>query len=385
MLRLLPLIFRNVLRNRRRSLLTLASSAVSLALLALLFAVYQGFFYGEDRSPSEAQRLICRHRVSLTQVLPASHQQKIQGVPGVSIVSAWTWFRGVWVEPDRFFARFAVDADRIFDIRQDWSLPQDQLAAFKQGRTACAIGQAIATKYKLKLGDRMTIVGDIYPVTLELTVAGIFAHAPNNGDCLLFHREYLTELLPATSKTRDSVGTFAILADSPADVPRISKAIDAMFDNSPYPTRTESEKEFGRSFLAFLGNIKLFLAAICGAVTFTILLVTANTVAMAVRERTREMAILRTLGYAPGEILQLVLAESMLISVLGGAIGIGLGFLMTKALVAGGAGGFGVQALRWQAAAIVLAIAALVGALAALVPAAAASRRNVVESLRFTG
>src|SRR5256885_210526 len=204
MFRLASLIFRNVLRNRRRTLLTLASTAVSLALLSLLMALYQGFFYGEP----------------------------------------------------------------------------------------------------------IIIRGDIYPVNLELKLAGIFTH-PANTECLIFHREYLTELLPAKSKVRDSVGTYMILASSPDDVPRISKAIDARFDNSPYPTRTESEKEFGRSFLAFLRNIKLFLAAIVSAVTFTILLVSANTVAMAVRERTREMAILRTLCYTPGEILQLVLGESV--------------------------------------------------------------------------
>src|SRR6201999_1218443 len=140
---------------------------------------------------------------------------------------------------------------------------------------------------------------------------------------------------------------YAILADTPEDVPRIAKAIDTMFENSPYPTRTESEKEFGRSFLAFLGNIKLFLAAVCGAVTFTILLVSANTVAMAVRERTREMAILRTLGYAPTEILQLVLGESIVISFVGGIIGLGLGFLLSKGLAAIGAL-FGFTGLKWQ-------------------------------------
>lgn len=383
MLRLAPLIVRNVLRNRRRSLLTLASSAVSLALLALLLAIYQGFFYGDDASPSEALRLICRHRVSLTQVLPASHQQRIAGVPGVAAISAWTWFQGKYIDDKNFFARFAVDPQTIFDVHKDWSVPADQLAAFQKSRTACAIGEKLAKQYKLKPGDRMTIVGDIYPVTLELTVAAVYGH-PVNGEALIFHREYLTELLPATSKARDTVGTFAILAETPGDVPRISRAVDAMFDNSPFPTRTESEKEFGRSFLAFLGNIKLFLAAICGAVTFTILLVSANTVAMAVRERTREMAILRTLGYAPGEILQLVLAESMLISVIGGVAGIGLGALLAKGIAAG-SGGFVGQGLKWQAALIVLGVAALIGALAALVPAISASRRNVVESLRFTG
>ncbi|HWE92819.1 MAG TPA: FtsX-like permease family protein [Tepidisphaeraceae bacterium] len=383
MLKLGPLILRNVLRNRRRSILTLASTAVSLALLALLAAMYQGFFYDAPASPSEARRLICRHRVSLTQSLPASHFEHINAIPGVEQVSAWSWFQGVYKEPKDFFARFAVDPDVIFDIRQDWQMPADQLAAFKHGRTACAIGEKIAKQYKIKIGDSVTIVGDIYPVTLELTCVGIFSHG-QNGECLIFHREYLTELLPKDSKARDTVGTYMILASSPDEVPRISKAVDTMFENSPFPTRTESEKEFGRSFLAFLGNIKLFLMAICGAVTFTILLVSANTVAMAVRERTREMAILRTLGFTPGEILQLVLGESVLISILGGVAGLGLGFLLAKGMQAGG-GAFGFTGIKWQAAAIVLGMAGVIGLVAALVPALIASRKNVVESLRFTG
>ena len=383
MFRLGSLIFRNILRNRRRTLLTLASTAVSLALLALLTALYQGFFYSGPSSPSEAQRLICRHRVSLTQSLPASHFQRIKALAGVEEVSAWTWFQGKYKEPKDLFARFAVDADRIFNIRKDWQMPPEQMVEFKRTRTACAVGEKIATKYNLKVGDRIVIVGDIYPVTLELTIAGIYTHAPN-GETLIFHREYLTELLPTGSKSRDTVGTYAILASSPDDVPRISRAIDAMFDNSPFPTRTESEKEFARSFLAFLGNIKLFLAAIVSAVTFTILLVSANTVAMAVRERTREMAILRTLGYTPNEILQLILGESVAISLLGGLAGLGLGLLLAKVLEASGAN-FGFQGLKWQACAIVLGMSALIGLLAALVPALVAARKNVVESLRFTG
>ena len=383
MLRLGPLILRNVLRNRRRTILTLASTAVSLALLALIIAIYQGFFHGEPSSPTEALRLICRHRVSLAQQLPASHQQRIKAVPGVDMVSAWSWFQGRFQDdPRKFFARFAVDADVIFDLRKDWSLPPDQLAAFKRGRTACAVAEKIATQYNIKVGDRVPIIGDIYPVNLDLTCVGIFTHPPNT-ECLVFHREYLTESLPAANPQRDAVGTYMILAATPDDAPRVAKAIDAMFDNSPYPTRTESEKEFGRSFLAFLGNVKLFLLAICGAVTFTILLVSANTVAMAVRERTREVAILRTLGYTPGEILQLVLGESVLISLLGGLAGLGIGYLLARAMQAGG--GFGFQGIKWQAAAVVLGMAAFIGLVAALVPALVASRKNVVESLRFTG
>ncbi len=383
MLRFGPLIFRNVLRNRRRTILTLASTAISLALLALLAALYQGFFFDEPASPSEAMRLICRHRVSLTQSLPASHQQRIKSIPGVEEVSAWSWFQGRYKEPKDFFARFAVDADLIFNIRKDWQMPAEQLTAFKRERTACAIGEKIAKQFNIKLGERVVIIGDIYPVTLELTCVGIFSH-PVNSECLIFHREYLTELLPVSSKSRDSVGTYMILATSPDNVPRVARAVDTMFENSPYPTRTESEKEFGRSFLAFLGNIKLFLAAICGAVTFTILLVSANTVAMAVRERTREMAILRTLGYTPAEILQMVLGESIFISLLGGLAGLGLGWLLAKGMQAGGAT-FGFTGIKWQAATVVMGMAAFIGFLAALVPALIAARKNVVESLRFTG
>jgi putative ABC transport system permease protein len=383
MQRLVGLIVRNVFRNRRRSLLTLASTAISLALLSLLLALYQGFFYGEDASPSQALRMVCRHRVSLTQPLPASHQQKIAAVPGVVKTSAWSWFQGTYKDPKDFFARFAVDSETIFDIHQDWTMPAEQLTAFKRGRTACAIGRKIATDYNIHLGDRVTIVGDIYPVTLELTVAGIFEHPPQT-EALVFHREYLTELLSKTSRDRDMVGTYLILAEKADQIPAISRAIDTMFDNSPYPTRTESEKEFGRSFLAFLGNIKLFLAAVCAAVTFTILLVSANTVAMAVRERTRETAILRTLGFTPSEILELIVGESVFISLLGGVVGMGLGWVLGTLMTLGG-GAFGFRGVKWQAAAVVLVMAILVGFFASLVPAFLSSRKNVVESLRFTG
>ncbi len=364
-------------------MLTLASTAISLALLSLLLALYQGFFYGEDASPSQALRMVCRHRVSLTQPLPASHQQKIAAVPGVVKTSAWSWFQGTYKDPKDFFARFAVDSETIFDIHQDWTMPAEQLTAFKRGRTACAIGRKIATDYNIHLGDRVTIVGDIYPVTLELTVAGIFEHPPQT-EALVFHREYLTELLSKTSRDRDMVGTYLILAEKADQIPAISRAIDTMFDNSPYPTRTESEKEFGRSFLAFLGNIKLFLAAVCAAVTFTILLVSANTVAMAVRERTRETAILRTLGFTPSEILELIVGESVFISLLGGVVGMGLGWVLGTLMTLGG-GAFGFRGVKWQAAAVVLVMAILVGFFASLVPAFLSSRKNVVESLRFTG
>lgn len=383
MLPLLPVIFRNVWRNRRRSLLTLGSGAVSLGLLALMVALYQGFFLRADSSPSEALRVITRHKVSLATPLPASHIDRIRTVEGVTVISPWTWFQGRWREPKDFFARFAVDPEVIFKIRQDWELPPEELARFKSLRTATVVGRQISEKFGIKTGDRVTIVGDIYPVTLELTCVGVFEH-PENTAALIFHRDYLRELLKAAGREADTVGTFAMLAASKEDVPRVAKAIDDLFANSPDPTRTESEKQFGLSFLAFLGNLKLFLGILCGAVTFTILLVSANTVAMSVRERTREIAILRTLGYSPTEIMGMILGESVLLSLLGAGAGVLLATGLS-ALTRAGGGAFPFPRIQPEAITITLAVALAIGLLSAAVPAYLASRKNLVASLRFTG
>ena len=386
MFRLAPLILRNVLRNRRRSLLTLASTAVSLAVLGFLVALYQGFFFSEPSSPSEQLRLITRHKVSLTNTLPASHQQRIAAIDGVEAVSAWSWFGGKYKDekPENFFARFAVDPTEIRKVRVDYDAPPEQWTAFQRNRTGCAIGRKIAERHGFKLGDRLHIQGDIYPVNLELTVEMIFKH-PDMAEVLMFQREYLTELRKAAGKDTDTVGTFSILARSVDDVPRIARAVDALFENSPYPTKTESEREFGLSFMAFMGNIKMYLAVVCAAVTFTILLVSANTIAMSVRERTREMGILRTLGYTPTEILRMVLGESVLIALLGGLVGIAVTALLTRAAAAG-AGPWGeMMKFRWEATLIVALFAVLIGLASAIVPAYFASRRNIVDSIRFTG
>jgi putative ABC transport system permease protein len=387
MFRLASLIFRNVLRNRRRSLLTLGSAAVSLAVLGFLVALYQGFFFAEQTSPSEALRLIARHKVSLTNPLPASHGPRIAATPGVVAVSAWSWFQGVYIDnkPENFFARFAVDPVEIEKVRQDYVAPPEQWQAFQRSRTGCAIGRAIAEKHKLKIGDRINITGDIYPVNPEFTVVMIFDH-PKNTECMMFQREYLNELLKAeSSRSTDTVGTFSILARSADDVPRIARAIDAMFENSTYPTKTESEREFGLSFMAFMGNIKLYLAVICSAVTFTILLVSANSIAMSVRERTREMGILRTLGYTPGEIRGMVLGESVLIALLGGLLGMAITTGLTRAAAAG-AGPWGEMfKFHWEAAVVVTTLAVVIGVVSAFVPAVFASRRNIVDAIRFTG
>jgi putative ABC transport system permease protein len=380
------LIFRNILRNPRRSLLTLASTAISLALLGLLVAIYHGFFLSGPDTPSDALRLISRHKVSLANPLPASHLERIRAIDGVAEVSPWTWYQGTWRDRQSFFARFGCDPETIFKIRQDFSIPPDQLEEFKRTPNGTVIARALATKYKFAIGDTINIKGDIYPVNLELKLVGIFEHKPNN-DLLMFHQKYLRELMNARGDTggRDFVGTYAILASDPARVPAVVRAIDAAFANSPFPTKTETEKEFVRGFLAFIGNVKLFLTVICAAVTFTILLVCANTISMSVRERTREMAIFRTVGYTPAEIMRLVVIESVVITLAGGVIGMGIAYLLGKAASQGGGGGFALPPFSLEAAVVTFSMALLIGVVSSIFPAFLASRKNIVESLRFTG
>ena len=328
MFRYFSLAFKNTLRNRRRSILTILSMAFSLCLLGVLLATYHALFYKES-TPGQALRLVVRHRVSLGQPLPYSDEPQIKKVPGVKEVSVWNWFGGNYKDkrdPKNFFARFGVEPKAFLTIRTQMEMPDDQRKAFLTERSACIISKDLADKLNLKIGERITLKGDIYPVDLELTLRGIFED-PDANNSLFFNQESLRQLLPPGR--RDMESTFAVLADSTEQVPEIAKQIDAMFANSPYPTKTESEQQFALSFVAFLGNIKLFLLSICGAVTFTILLVSGNTMAMSVRERIKEVGILKTLGFTNNAILGIIIGEAATIAVIGGILGMLLSIVIT--------------------------------------------------------
>jgi putative ABC transport system permease protein len=387
MFRYLPLAFKNSIRNRRRSILTISSIAVSLCLLGCLIAIYQALFY-KDATPGQALRVIVRHRVSLAQSLPSSHEEKIRRVPGVKEISAWNWYGGTYKDSrdsKNFFARFGVEPKPFLAIRTQLEMPADQRQAFLTDRTACVVARDLSEKLNLKIGDRVTLVGDIYPVTLQLYVRGIF-YDPDASNSLYFNEEYLRQALPLARRDSDSM--FAILANSPDDVPRISKAVDEMFDNSPYPTKTESEQQFALSFVSFLGNVKLFLLSICGAVTFTILLVSGNTMAMSVRERIKEVGVLKTLGYTNNAILGIIMGEAASISLIGGIVGLILASFVTVSVGKVGAtfnqqlNGLSVTPL---VAAICLCIALFIGLVSSFIPAFNAARTNILDSLRYSG
>ncbi len=383
MIRYLPLILKNGLRNRRRSILTICSVAASLCLLGVLMAIYHAFYFGQA-TPEQALRLVTRNRISLATVMPISYRQKILQVPGVREAMVMQWFGGVYKDPKNIFARFAIEPSRLFTLYPEYKTSEEEKKAFLRERSACMIGRAIADKYNIKLGDRVTLVGDIFPVTLELTTRAIY-DAPENNASLYFNLDYLFESLSAGR--RDFAGTFVILADSPDSVPRIAKEIDDQYRNAPIQTRTESEQAFQLGFISFLGNVKMFLLSICGAVTFTILLVSANTMAMSVRERVREVGVLKTLGFTNSSILGIILGEAAFLSLIGGVIGClmasGLTYLVRQAPA------FIIQlktlTLEPSVAALILVIGVCIGVASSFIPAWNASRTPILDSLRYSG
>ncbi|MGA2130718.1 MAG: FtsX-like permease family protein [Bryobacteraceae bacterium] len=387
MTKYLPLILKNSLRNRKRTGLTVASIAVSFCLLGFLLAMYRVLFYGAEPTPAQALRLLTHHRVSLAQPMPASYEEKIAKVPGVKAVTSWQWFGGVYKDardPKNFFMRMAAEPDKLFQIFSEVQIPEDQKSAFQHDRTGLIAAKALADRLGWKLGQHITIMGDIFPVNLELTLDGIF-DTPDHVEMAIFNHDYLRESL--SPDIRDIVSAFLIQAETPQDVPLVARAIDTMFDNSPAPTKSESERQFQLSFVSFLGNLKLFLMAICGAVTFTILLISGNTLSMAVRERVREIGILKTLGFTSGTILGIILGEAGVVTLAGGAIGCALAAAMCHLLHNAVVGVQYLKILRItpEIAALTLGVAIITGLASAWLPAFRAARTPILASLRYTG
>lgn len=389
MFRHLSLIFRNSIRNRRRSLLTIVSIGVSLCLLGLLIAIYRAFYFSEA-TPDQALRLVARNRVSLANPLPLSYEQRIKQVSGVKEVTIFQWFGGTYKDardPANFFARFATEADKFATVYPENKLSAEELKAFGSEPTACIVGYKTAQKHNLKLGDRITIVGDIFPVNLELVLRGIYT-GPVDNETLYFHFKYLNESLTKSSSSgmADQVGTFAIRMERPEDANSISKSVDDMFRNSTAQTKTETEQAFGLSFLSFLGDVKLILLSICAAVTFTILLVSGNTMAMSVRERVREVGVLKTLGFTNGAVLWLLIGEAIIIALIGGTVGVALasGLCALVRTLPSTFADLSQLRVTFSVAAICLLVAGMIGLISSFIPAWGASRRPIIDALKFS-
>ena len=373
---------RSAFRNKRRSFLTVLSIAFSLLLLSIMLTVWKSF-YIDRGAPDSALRIMTRHKVSLANFLPGYYRDKIRHVPGIVHVVPMTWFGGKYKDDQakNFFAQFATDPEEYFEVAADKIMPPDQLEDWKRDQAGCVADAQLAQKHGWKIGDRIVLQGNIFPTNLELTLRGIYNIDPPNS-ALYFHAKYLEE---SVSWFKDTAGFYFTRVDSAEHMTPAARAIDDMFHNSPQPTKSESEKAFQLDFIATLGNVKAFLLSICGAVVFTTLLVCANTMAMSIRERTREVAVLRTLGFTRPKILVMLLGESVTLSLMGGLLGALLATLVTKALGRPGVGTPASMHMTTPTALVVMLVAAVVGVASALIPSYRASHVNIVEGLRHIG
>ena len=360
-------------------MLTLSSLAVSLFLMITLATILTEFDKGtEDTNPL---RLATRHSVSLAFPMPMAHLQRIRAVPGVKDAMPFNWFGGIYKDERNFFANFGVDANRMRLILPELKMSEAEWQAFINDRQGAVVGQKLVALYGFTLGQKITLKSPIYNQSVEFIVRGVCT----GGDekTLFFHSDYLNELLPDWAK--DKAGVFSILANTADDVPRIAQTIDSTFVNTDAPTKTETEREFAMSFMAMMGGVKKFLYGIIAAITFSVLLVMGNTMAMTVRERTKEVGTLKAIGFQRWTITGLFLAESLLVSCIGAAIGIAAAVLIYRfvdvSLYIPNLSTF-VPAGQTLVAAFVLSI--VVGLISVMYSAYRVSGLTIAEALRST-
>ena len=312
-MKFLPLILRNALRNRRRTILTILSISMSLFLISTLRTVLEAL-ESPPLTADSATRVLTRHQTSLANTMPIAYRDRIRQMPGVKEVSAYQWVGGIYKDPANFFAQFAVDADRIFDIYTDINpLAPEQKEAFMKERTAALAGVSLAKRYGWNIGDRITLQGTFFPRDIELVICG-FVKDGGSENLLLLRYDYLNELWG----NFNGASTFAIKARSTEEIPAVIDTVDSTFMSSTAPTKSETEKAFVLGFMSMWGNVRTLVVSVSTVLTFTIILVAANTMAMSIRERTGEIAILKTLGFSPGTVLKMMVIESIVIAAAGG-------------------------------------------------------------------
>ncbi len=374
------LIFANLFRKKMRLLLTVGSFAVALFLFAFLAAVKGAFSRGVD--VAGADRLVVINRVTIIQPVPLAYRDRIARIPGVKTITHNNWFGGVYQDEKNFFPQFAIDVENQRRVFPELLAPEDQWQNFLKDRQGAIVGARTAKRFGWKVGDRIPIKNSFFSGTWEFNLDGIYhGKEPKDDETQFwFQWDYYEERVP--ERIKGMVGWYVLRVDNPDDAPRIAKAIDAEFANSPYETKTETESAFAAGWVKQFGNIEFLIVTIGTVVFFTLLLVTGNTMAISVRERTAELGVLKALGYSDGFVLVLVLAEVLLIALLGGALGLSLAKLAIPGLNAVLSGLLPYVILPASALLAGIGFALAVGVVSGLLPALGAMRLRVVDALR---
>jgi len=384
-MKFLHLIWSNLKRKKLRTSLTLLSIIVAFVLFGLLSSIKQALTGGVSIEGSS--RLIVRHKVSIIQLLPISYEQRMAQIPGVAAVTHQTWFGGVFKqEPKYFFMQNPVDPESFLDMHPELLLPDAQKNAWLKTRTGAIVGRTTAERFHWKIGDRVPIFTPIWrkqddSQTWEFDIVGIFDGKEKTDDAMsmFFHYDYFDE---ARVGAKGQVGWYTVRVKDPSQATAVASAIDHEFENSDAETKTEPEAAFLQSWAKQIGDIALITAMILGAVFFTILLVTGNTMSQAIRERTGEIGVLKALGFTNGQVLGLVMAESCLISILGGILGLGLALIIIPGLGAALSSMLPMFFFPERDLALGLGIAVVLGILTGIPPALTAMRLRVADSLR---
>jgi putative ABC transport system permease protein len=380
-MRFASFVLRNTLRNRRRTVLTILSISMSLFLVCTLWTVLQAL---EDpvMPPESARRVVTRHATGLANVMPISYRDRIRHLPGVEQAIASQWFGGVYKDPANFFAQFAVDHDCFFQVYSEVQTETaEQKQAFLSQRTAALVGTDLAKRYGWNIGDRVTLQGSIFPINPEMTIVGMVHGGGSEGN-FYFRWDYFNEMFP-----ENIAGSFIVKTANPDDVPAVSDAIDGMFRNSTAPTKTETESAFVLGFMKMFGNVRALVISISTVVLFTVILVAANTMAMSIRERTGEIAILKTLGFAPRQILVMTIAESALIALGGGLLGSLAARLIYGMLDMSRVTMTLIQTLnvRWSTIGMAALLSLVIAFLSTFVPAYGAAQLPIAVAMRRRG
>ena len=388
-MKLMRLVFRNLFRHRLRTTLTIVGIATAVMAFGLIRTIVDAWNAGVTNAA--ANRLITRHRVSLIFPIPLPYKDEIAKIPGVAAVSWANWFGGVFGDPNdfkNFWPRMAVDPETFFDLYPEFRLAPDQLAAFKKERNACIIGRKLAQQHGFKLGDVITMDGDIFPGRWQWVVRGIYTGRDPATDetQMFFQYAYLFEQVREREPGRTvDAGWYVLRVASPDDMARVATAVDGQFENSRAPTKTESEREFQQSFVQMSSAIISSLKVISVVIVGIILLVLANTMLMSVRERTREYAVLKTLGFSGRHLAGVILGEALVISLSGGVLGLLLTFPIVRGFAQALPTFFPVINVAPLTMALGIGAALLAGLAAAAVPANRVVRMPIVVGLRTVG
>jgi putative ABC transport system permease protein len=378
---------RNSMRHKLRSVLTILGIGVAVMAFALLRTVVTAWYAGVEASA--ANRLITRHAVSFVFPLPLAYRDRIARVPGVNKVTYAIWFSGVYVDKNQFFARLAVDSETFFDVYPEFLVDKEQFEVFKRERNAAIIGIDIAQRYNLKIGDIMPVEGDIFPGQWEFVVRGIYTPRDQTTDpaTMMFHYQYIEERIRQEMPHRaGEIGWYIVRIDDPENSAAISEEIDKLFANSRAETKTETERAFQQSFLSAASAIITAMNIMSFVIIGIILLVLGNTMVMSARERTHEYAVLKALGFSAAQIFFLIAGESLILSLLGSALGLGV----TLPAVAGfekalPKGWFPVFYIKPETVIMACAAGLLVGVVASLIPMRRVVTTRIVEGLRYVG